>query len=89
MMGAAFATLFSYGSMALLLYWQSRKVYPVPYGMGKAAGMMGLVAACIIIQPTVVQWFNSDWKAGLLLLLMGIGGLALFVVSGSVRRPQS
>jgi O-antigen/teichoic acid export membrane protein len=89
MMGAAFATLFSYGSMALLLYWQSRKVYPVPYGMGKAAGMMLWVTACIIIQPTVVQWFNSDWKAGLLLLLMGIGGLALFVVSGSVRRPQS
>jgi len=64
-------------------------VYPVPYGMGKAAGMMLWVTACIIIQPTVVQWFNSDWKAGLLLLLMGIGGLALFVVSGSVRRPQS
>lgn len=80
MMGAAFSTLISYASMALLLYWQSQKAYPVPYGMGKAAAMLGWVTACVIIQPTVVQWVGSEWTGNILLLLTGVGGLSLFVI---------
>lgn len=86
MMGAAFSTLFSYASMALLLYWQSRKVYPVPYGMGKAAGMMGLVAACILAHPFVTSWLQSEWKAAVLLLLTGVAGLIIFLVTGTDKQ---
>lgn len=93
MMGAAFATLISYASMALLLYWQSRKVYPVPYGMGKATGMLFWVAGCVISQPYVAQWFSSEWTGRGLLLIIGIGGLSLFLLSGSgnteLRTSQS
>src|SRR5699024_2864778 len=42
MMGSAAATLISYCSMALMLYYQSTKVYPVNYQMIRAFAMMFL-----------------------------------------------
>lgn len=86
MMGAAFATLCSYAAMALILYWQSRSVYPVPYPIGKSAGMMLLVALCIIAQSYVNQWFSVEWIAPVLLLLIGAGGLTLFAFANPVSQ---
>jgi len=52
-------------------------------------GMMALVAGCVLLQPWAGMIIDTQWIANLLLLGIGLGGLALFVVSGSVRRPQS
>jgi O-antigen/teichoic acid export membrane protein len=41
-MGAALATLFAYIAMAATLYWQSQKVYPVPYDW-RRVGMLALI----------------------------------------------
>ena len=86
MMGSAVATLISYGVMALLLYWQSRSVYPVPYKMGKAAGMMLWVTACLLLSSPLTTLLNSEWIAGLILLLTGVGGLSLFAFSGAAQQ---
>lgn len=86
MMGSAVATLISYGVMALLLYWQSRRVYPVPYNMGKAAGMMVLATACLLVSPFFTTWLHSEWIAGVLLLLIGISGLSLLAIGGTTRQ---
>jgi len=42
-MGAAFATLFSYILMAFLLYLFSQKIYPVPYEYGKVFSIFAIV----------------------------------------------
>lgn len=86
MMGSAIATLISYAGMALLLYWQSRKVYPVPYRVGRGLGMMAWVTLCLAASPVLSSWLSSEWIAGVLLLLTGIGGMSLFVLGGTARQ---
>src|SRR5207253_420362 len=41
-MGAALATLFAYMAMAITLYWQSQKVYPISYDW-RRVGMLAIV----------------------------------------------
>jgi len=86
MMGAAFATLLSYASMALLLYREVRGVYPVPYPIIKVLGMMVLVAGCVLLQPWAGMIIDTQWIANLLLLGIGFGGLAAFLAGGSAKR---
>lgn len=85
MMGSAIATLISYASMALLLYQKSRTVYPVPYQMGRAILMVLIAAFALLLQPTFAGWTGSEWISGTLLLILGIGGIALigFVKPGT------
>jgi len=78
MTGSALATLLSYASMALLLYYQSRQVYRVPYQMIRALLMLATAALCLLGRNYVAEWFASEWTANLLLLLFGalvLGGL--------------
>ena len=43
MMGAAFATLAAYASMALFLYFLGRKLYPIPYEWKRLLHLAGVV----------------------------------------------
>lgn len=45
--GAAWATFFTFGSMALLMLWASRKVCKVPFEFGRLAVMTGLALAYV------------------------------------------
>jgi O-antigen/teichoic acid export membrane protein len=49
MMGAAWATLLSYGSMAFALWALGRRVYPIPYEYGRLAGVAASLAAGIVV----------------------------------------
>lgn len=75
MLGSAWATLLSYACMALLLYRRSAKVYPVPYPMFRALSMMFLAASCVIFQPILASWTQSEWTGSILLLIIGVGGI--------------
>lgn len=82
MMGAAWSTLISYASMAFMLYYQIRKVYPVPYPMLKVGLMMGWVVACLLSQPAMHSWVGTGWLANGMLLLAGVSGLFLITLRG-------
>lgn len=83
MMGAAGATLLSYASMALMLYYQSVKTYPVNYQLVRAFLMMGIAVACLLAMPWVVQWTNSKWLGRFLVLALGSGGILLLSMPGT------
>ncbi|MDZ7716154.1 MAG: polysaccharide biosynthesis C-terminal domain-containing protein [Balneolaceae bacterium] len=71
MMGSAVATLISYVSMAFALYWKSRKVYKVPYQIGRSLLMVFIAAACVFAQPYFESWAGSFWTGSIVLLLVG------------------
>ncbi|MDX1672629.1 MAG: oligosaccharide flippase family protein [Balneolaceae bacterium] len=75
MMGSAWATLMSYGTMAFLLYWKSNRVYPVPYQLGRALLMLAVAGGLLLLKPYAVGWFAEEWIAKGLLL--GCGSLLL------------
>lgn len=78
MTGSAVATLLSYGTMALLLYYRSRRVYRVPYQITRAVLMLLAAGICYYSRSYVADWAGSEWTASLLLLLLGcliLGGL--------------
>lgn len=77
MTGSAAATLLSYVSMAVLLYYRSQKVYTVPYEMVRAIAMMAVATLCILLQPSIIQITHSEWTANFLLLLIGCSILGL------------
>lgn len=74
MMGSATATLISYATMALLLYYQSIKIYPVDYQLFRAFGMMFLVALCLYFQPYLNYWVAGEWMSRSIMLIVGIVG---------------
>ena len=45
MMGAAWATFFSYAAMALCLYLMGRRVYPIPYEIGRIGHLFAAATA--------------------------------------------
>jgi len=81
-MGAALATLFAYMSMAIALYWQSQKVYPVPYDWRR----VGMLAAIVLIGFGIdryLSWSLSLSPAAFLsiraaIVVAVIGALFLF-----------
>ncbi len=59
MMGAAWATFFAYFSMAVAVYFVSRKVYPIEYEFGR----LFKIAICTIVVYAVYLIFPmSDWS---------------------------
>lgn len=76
MTGSAAATLLSYGSMALLLYWKSRQVYEVPYSLRRAFLTMAVAACCVLYAPDLSDSLGSEWTARILLLIVGSAGMA-------------
>lgn len=77
MMGSATATLISYASMALLLYYQSVKTYDVNYELGRGFGMILLAASCLLIQPYVGELFGLEWISRPIMLFIGTAGFIL------------
>jgi O-antigen/teichoic acid export membrane protein len=85
LVGAAAATLVSYIAMALMLYSQSIKVYPIDYQMGRAFAMVALVVGCLLLQPYLNQWIASEWISRFIMLLIGAVGLILFSLPTSKK----
>ncbi len=77
MIGSATATLISYASMAMLLYYQSVKVYKVDYDLGRGFGMILLAAFCLLIQPYVGEWLGLEWISRPIMLFIGTAGFIL------------
>lgn len=83
MMGSAWATLITYGVMALLLFKKSTDHFKVPYSIMRAGAMFLIAGFCIIIQPWVDNWVGSEWIAGVLLLILGVAGISATGLSGT------
>ena len=60
MMGAATATVLSYLTMALMIYYYSVKAYKVPYKLVQGFGVVGVTAAVVFIKPFLSNQFFSD-----------------------------
>jgi len=85
MMGSAAATLISYFSMALMLYYQSTKVYRVNYQMIRAFAMMFLAIGCLFAVPYLQEWTGGEWISRIIMLGLGTTGLILFSLPSSER----
>lgn len=48
MYGAAWALLFSYLVMAVMIYYRGRSLFPVPYEFGRMAGALAAAVACAV-----------------------------------------
>jgi O-antigen/teichoic acid export membrane protein len=71
MEGSAWATLVSYGIMALMLYRYSTKSFSVPYSKIRTFLILLIAASVIIIKPNVVTLFDAKWVANLILFFSG------------------
>lgn len=80
MMGSATATLVSYAAMALLLYRKSVAVYPVSYDMVRAFLMLIIAFLCLLAQPWVNLWLESEWLSRLLVLFIGVAGFVMCAI---------
>ncbi len=89
MMGSACATLFSYGAMSLLLYYKSSGFFRVPYSISRAGAMLLLAALCVILQPSIAVWVESEWIAGIFLFIIGIGGISVLGLSGTAAGTRN
>jgi O-antigen/teichoic acid export membrane protein len=88
-MGAALATLFAYVAMALALYWQSQKVYPVPYDWRR----VGMLALIVLIGFGIDRYLSSAFllsSTALTSIRLGIlvGVLGVLVLSGFFSRSE-
>lgn len=84
MSGSALATLFSYGTMALLLYHRSKTVFPVPYSLARGFGMLAIAGAAILIKPYLAENFAlTEWSVNFLLLFLSMAGVTLLGVKRS------
>lgn len=60
-MASAWATLACYGSMMLISYFWGRKVYPVPYELGKIGKLFGLMLALYFIHWGAGLYLDNLW----------------------------
>lgn len=85
MTGAAWATLLSYGVMALLLYRSSRSAFEVPYSLAGAFLLMGMAVGLVFLAPLTISMtgFTPIWVK-LFFFLTGSAVLAriLFALPG-------
>ncbi|MEL7833639.1 lipopolysaccharide biosynthesis protein [Fodinibius sp. Rm-B-1B1-1] len=86
MMGSAGATLISYASMAMLLYYKSVQVYQVDYQLFRAFGMMIVGAASVYFLPSVVNWMGSEWTSRFIVLLIGSAGVVLLALPNYYKK---
>ncbi len=71
MEGSAWATLISYGVMALMLYRYSTKSFSVPYSIIRTFLILLIAASVIIIKPHAAILFDAKWMANLILFFSG------------------
>lgn len=60
-MASAWATLACYGSMMLISYFWGRKVYPVPYEIGKLGRFVALMMLLFFIHKGISTQVESVW----------------------------
>lgn len=72
MMGAAAATLISYASMAMLIYYYSTRAYTVPYRLGQGLAVMAISAAALWMEPYLTAYLDSFIISSALLLLISL-----------------
>ena len=75
MLGAAIATLASYVSMAILIYYYSQKYYPVSYQLARSVIIMVFTVVLVILGNEIIMPHVGITTTRLLLMLMGTGGL--------------
>lgn len=86
MMGSAWATVVSYGVMALLLYIYSTKTYKVPYSIREALFIMLVAVGSFLLKPQVVRILTSELAAEIVLFIIGsiiITGITI------INRPKN
>ena len=82
MYGAAISTLVGYGLLVILAGWQSQKLYPVPWQLGRAVVILGLAAALSAL--ALLGPDHTLWRVGTILLYPPI-----LVGAGIVRPTQA
>jgi O-antigen/teichoic acid export membrane protein len=80
MMGSAYATLLSYASMAMMLYYKSVKIYPVDYQLVRTLLMMLIAALSLYALPYAIGWMESEWTSRFIMLLIGGAGMVLLAI---------
>ncbi|PNW62801.1 UNVERIFIED_CONTAM: hypothetical protein BEN50_25030, partial [Euhalothece sp. KZN 001] len=61
MMGSAFATLVSYGIMAMLIYYYSTIAFRVPYKLVSGFGVMLIAAGVYYLKPYFLEMGYNEW----------------------------
>jgi O-antigen/teichoic acid export membrane protein len=82
MYGAAISTLVGYGLLVILAGWQSQKLYPVPWQLGRAVVILGLAAALSAL--ALLGPDHTLWRIGAILLYPPI-----LIGTGIVRPTQA
>jgi O-antigen/teichoic acid export membrane protein len=76
-MGAALATLFSYITMALALFYFSQKVYRIKYEYGKIARLMSLIFSSSVAY--YLLYYNGILNIPIKILLLFVFVTILFI----------
>lgn len=80
MMGAATATLASYGVMAFVLGIYSKRVMEVKYHLPASAGLMAFCALLVYTEPAISAWLQTGVLTGKsLLIIPGLIASAVYV----------
>lgn len=72
MMGSAWATFFSYASMAMLIYRYSVKSFKVPYQLVKNIGVLFICGAAVWIKPFLTNLNFSELTASITLFITAL-----------------
>jgi O-antigen/teichoic acid export membrane protein len=83
--GAVWATVIAGATLAVLLYFVSQRVYPVPYPLVRVAGLGAFYLAIIGIALNVPSFNNVFFKAGSILLFMLFALLIGVVTTDQIR----
>jgi O-antigen/teichoic acid export membrane protein len=86
MMGSATATLISYGTMAMLLYYKSVQVYDVNYQLIRTFLMMGIAAATFYFVPNTISWVGSEWTGRFIMLGLGSAVIVALAIPNYLER---
>lgn len=85
MMGSALATLMSYASMAMLIYYYSTTAFSVPYKLISGFGVMLIAAGLYYLKPTLLTFGLSGIIASALLFVTGLAAISLLTYNSILR----
>lgn len=88
MMGAAWATVLSYGVMAVSLWLYSRQGFPVPYRVGSVSILMAAMVLTVELSPILSEQIPAgDLTVRLVLFAAGVTALLLLAMQ-AIRRGR-
>lgn len=88
MMGSASATLISYFTMAMVIYYYSNKAFKVPYQLLYGFGVMILSVVLYYSKPYVLQMGFTDLISSILLMTAGISSVAALSYMALFKRQR-